>query len=976
MKTRLILPDAERFSLMMLMLMWLVSSSGLSQEPYFRQVGLSGSFGDEQINCLFQDHDGYVWIGTTGGVYQFNGLTLKSPVGSEKFITSGVTAIFEDSQNNLWFGLDDGNVLHFSGHGQPGEVKADSLPDRRITSIIEGNNHRIWIGTYGDGIYYIDDLRMVKMGNGPHLADNYIYSFAKDVKGRIWAGTDNGINLLHVNENNFEIKHITVEDGLPDFIIRHIENDLQGNMWIGMHEYGVCRYDLAEDRIEVPDMFTNWEFGSVNSILAMDDRLWIATNGYGLIEYIHATDRMTSHEEINGINLSRIKTMMRDREGNVWVASGNNIHLSFGNRLGFVHQVETYTTDNIHALIAGSNDFIWFANDEGVFSYYAGNKNRINKYNIGLNLQRQKVMSLYEDMFGYIWIGTFGQGIIRLQPKTGQYKMIGENDGLVNGNVLSIKGNEDEIWFATLGGASRVEVYDDLGNLDFIPEFKNFGKKEGLSNNFIYDLHIDEENRVWFATDGSGVVTYEDDVFWNLGADSVFGNKVVYSVTSGKNMNVWINAAGEGIYKFDGQSPEPFFNDPEHDKLTFSGICANQNNELVLAYDDGIDVLQTITGEVIHYEENAGLPDINPDLNTLSMDRNGNVWIGTSNFLVKYKPRTDTTWTKPRTHIDKVSVFLEPIHTTTDTVFSHAQNHFSFDYSGLWYQYPDKVTYNIKLEGHDLDWMTTRNNNMIYSNLSPGNYVFRVKSGLYANFDNALEASFSFTIKKPYWQTVWFYMLILIVLGVIIFTIIRIRERAISRREEVIREKIKFQFENLKSQINPHFLFNSFSTLIALIELDPDEAIKYVDELSVLFRNVLEYKDMDVITLGEELKIIDNYIRLQKKRYGDNLIISIKNPPDPGKIKIPPLTLQLLIENALKHNVVSKDRPLTIRIFANMEKGFIFVSNNLQLKKEVLSSTGVGIENIINRYRILTDKEINIEKTEDQFTVGIPIIIE
>ena len=183
-----------------------------------------------------------------------------------------------------------------------------------------------------------------------------------------------------------------------------------------------------------------------------------------------------------------------------------------------------------------------------------------------------------------------------------------------------------------------------------------------------------------------------------------------------------------------------------------------------------------------------------------------------------------------------------------------------------------------------------------------------------------------------------------------------------------------FQYENLKSQINPHFLFNSFSTLIALIETEPEKAVDYVSELSVLFRNVLEFKDKEMITLQEELKIAENYLQLQKKRFAENLLIVWQIPEELKISKIPPLTIQLLIENALKHNTVSRDKPLTIYIVSDIEKGYIFVKNNLQLKKEVLSSTGIGIETIVNRYRILTQKEIIIDKSTDSFTVGIPII--
>ncbi|MCB0806276.1 MAG: histidine kinase [Bacteroidales bacterium] len=954
----------------------IINQSTRAQEPWFRQVPATGNFTGQQINTLFQDHAGYVWIGTTGGLYRFDGISFEQLPDPDGLLKVGVSAIGEGDNNHIWVGLDNGNVLRLSGQYIPEPVTADSLPDRRITDIITGNNHRTWFGTYGDGIYYTDDLRLVKMGNGPHLSDNYIYSFVKDEKGRIWVGTDNGINLLDVDSTRFDITHITVDDGLPDFIIRSLEKDQTGNIWIGMHEFGVCRYNTETGKIETPEVFRDWPYGTVNDILALSDRLWIATNGKGLIEYIFNSGEVNRYESQEEINLSRIRKMMQDDEGNAWLVSGTDITLSSGNKLTFIRKAGTYPTDNIHALITCDDGSVWFANDRGVFRFFSNRPDHITKFNTGLDLSRQKIMSLHRDPFGFLWIGTFGQGLLRLDPETGKSIRITEENGLVNGNVLAIKGTTDELWFATLGGASRVLISDNLKNPQFIPHFENFGKKEGLSNNFIYDLHIGKNNQVWFATDGSGVIVYENGSFRNLHPDGEFSNKVVYSVSVCNRGQVWMNVSREGIYCYDGDTTTLCYSDPDHGKLSFSGILINRFGEMVMAYDGGIDVMQTGSGDIIHFEENAGLADIHSDLNTLAEDAKGNVWIGTSDGIIKYNGHSHTFRQKPVTRINNVSVYLEEIDTQSDSVFGHTQNHFAFGYTGIWYQFPEKVFYRIKLEGHDLDWMKTRNNTMIYSNLLPGTYTFRVKSGLYNDFKHADEIAWSFTIEKPYWQTVWFYALIVAVLIIVIFIIIRLRERAISRKQEVIREKIKFQFENLKSQINPHFLFNSFSTLMALIETDTEEALVYVEELSALFRNVLEYKDLDVIPLTKELKIVNNYLSLQKKRFGNNLVIDIEKPEFPDRIKIPPLTLQLLIENAIKHNVVSKVNPLHIRIYSDISKGFIFVTNSLQLKKEVMSSTGIGIENIANRYRILTDREIRIEKDENTFSVGVPIIFE
>lgn len=596
------------------------------------------------------------------------------------------------------------------------------------------------------------------------------------------------------------------------------------------------------------------------------------------------------------------------------------------------------------------------------------------KFPVNLDFSKQKIMSLYEDSFGYIWAGTFGQGIIRINPKTGEQAVITEKDGLVNGNVLSIKGSDKEIWFATLGGASRCQIDDKLASLHFIPHFDNYGKAEGLANNYIYDLFIDPQGRTWFATDGNGIFVFTDDKFINIAKGSLFENKVIYSVTGDDKGNIWINSASEGLYHYDGNNFTSVQYDADVQKMAISGITCNNSDEMVIEYSKGFDVLNTQTNRVIHYEQNAGLIGFESDLNTLAKDKEGNVWIGFSNGLIHYSSPGTQFWNKPKTCINDISVYLVKYDFKKIHEFPANQNHFSFNYIGLWYQYPEKVRYEIKLEGHDLDWIKTKDKNVIYSNLSPGNYTFRVRSGLNDNFENVSTATYSFRINKPYWATWWFYLIVVVVIGSVIAWYIYAREKRLKRKQELLREQIRSQFENLKNQINPHFLFNSFSTLIALIETDTDSAVEYVGELSNLFRSILEYKDQDIIRLEEELKIVENYYNLQRKRYGKNLILTLNIKPEFMSLKIPPMTLQMLIENAIKHNIISKDKPLDIEIFCDEKKEMLYVENNLQPMKENVVSTGTGIKNILNRYRLLTDKKIEIAETALSFKVGLPFI--
>ncbi len=191
-------------------------------------------------------------------------------------------------------------------------------------------------------------------------------------------------------------------------------------------------------------------------------------------------------------------------------------------------------------------------------------------------------------------------------------------------------------------------------------------------------------------------------------------------------------------------------------------------------------------------------------------------------------------------------------------------------------------------------------------------------------------------------------------------------------KEQVERAHLAGQLEGLRNQVNPHFLFNSLNTLIYLIPEEPERAVRFVQQLSKVYRYVLESRDAQLIALREELGFLDAYIFLLRERFGDNICIDLRTDSLAADTAIVPLTLQLLFENAIKHNIISADKPLTLEVFP--ENGYLIVRNNLQRKNQVMDSTGVGLENIRLRYRILTGREVEAIPSERYFTVALPIV--
>jgi two-component system, LytTR family, sensor kinase len=190
--------------------------------------------------------------------------------------------------------------------------------------------------------------------------------------------------------------------------------------------------------------------------------------------------------------------------------------------------------------------------------------------------------------------------------------------------------------------------------------------------------------------------------------------------------------------------------------------------------------------------------------------------------------------------------------------------------------------------------------------------------------------------------------------------------------EKLEKENIKSQYETLKSQINPHFLFNNLNTLASLIEENQKAAVDYVQETADYYRRILNLKDKEIITVEEELDLIKSFLNLQSNRYGDNLRTNINISSEHLQTFVAPLTIQMLVENSIKHNIISREKPLTINISSSVET--IVVSNNLQKREADQSSNMFGLKNISERYSFLTSKKVEVIENDNTFTVNIPIL--
>lgn len=923
-----------------------------------------------KILCLQKHSLGYLLAGTTDGLFRFNGSGFFNYRMNDTIKNVAVSAIAEDNLHTVWIGFQTGEIGFVSNDSVVIFNSEEGHPSVAITDILPDNKGTVYFATAGEGIYYYQNKRFYNLNTDDGLSDNYIYQLQLSGANSIIAGTDQGVNICTIIKGKKNITSYKSNIGIPDNIVRSLTPYSDNTFMLGMQDKGVGLFDVASHIYRPYSAYKEWPFAQVNSTLKSHTGVWVGTETGGLIS---VNEKNASEIKLNnGQRFAKVNHLLHDDEGNVWFTSNQQLVKTSGYQL---QNILPYTSDlysRLNTMLADRDGNIWISSNNRLKQYHSANGIWQSKdYDFSLLDTKTDITSLYQDKFGNIWIGSMGKGIIVLNPYTGKSRNITENPLLLQGSILSINGRDNQIWISSLSGAVLCTLGDENSNVSEAYYFKNFSNVSGIGSNYIYSIMVDSKGRAWFATDGKGLTLYENGTFTNYNKKDGLKDLVIYSLCEDTRGNIWLSTLNGGIYKFDGRrfaniSAEQGLNDK-----TITALAIDKKGNLIAVSKKGINIVDPGTGYIFYIDGDQGITELNGALNCITTTATGHVLLSGAAGIIDYYPSYSSL--KPKIVLESVQLFLKDIDFKSQNRFNYDENNISFSYSGISMSHSSKVKYQYKLEGFSNEWISTVDNNINFPRLPPGTYTFRVRASLNNNFTNSDEAVYRFTIKKPLWLQWWFIICCLLWLSAILLWFIKNRERRVKRWERLEKERIQSQFETLKSQVNPHFLFNSFNTLISVIEESPDKAVEYVEHLSDLYRKIVTYRDKDLISLKEETDLINDYFFIQRKRFGNNLRLNIELSDEQlSEYLIAPLTLQLLAENAVKHNAVSSETPLTIDIFINSK--MLVVKNNLNPKVTVEKGSGMGLQNIQNRYKLLGNEDVKIEKTTTSFIVCIPLI--
>jgi len=926
-----------------------------------------------RILSLQKHSKGYFLVGTTDGLFRFNGNNFQNFPFVDNVAKKAITAIAEDKNGVVWLGMQSGQIGFLQNKSIHLLKAEEGHPAVAITSIKCAPNGTIYFATAGEGVYYYINKRFYNINMDDGLSDNYVYDMMF-TKAGLTACTDKGLNTINVDGGKKNIHTYTSTNGLPDNIVTCLYPKQNADCWIGMQDKGIGTFSPLYNKFIDSTYLKNWTYGQVNSLIVQHNRLYAATENSGIISINYADESMNIAKAIQPVNTNYLKTrnLINDGEGNIWFTSNNELIKTTGSQLQNIIPLTEQQYTEAHAILADHSGNIWINITGGLKKYFKTNSSwQSITFPLSALTEKTDITSLYEDKFGHIWVGTMGKGVIIIDPTTGKSRNLTEDNLLVDGSVVSINGKDAQVWISSLGGAVSCELTDANLNLNAAYNFKNYSKASGIGSNYIYSTLVDSKNRVWFATDGKGVTVFDKGSFKNYNQANGIKSAIIYSICEDKQGNIWFSTSEAGLYKYDGQK---FINISVEDGLndaTITALTVDSNGNIIALSKKGINIIDTKTNAISYFDANQGIKELNSDLNCIT-SYNDKIYFVSNTGIISYTPSYETI--VPKIILDNVQLFLNDIDVSQKKTFDYDENNLSFFFTGISFSHPDKIRYQYKLEGFSNEWITTKDNSINFPKLPAGKYTFKVRASLNNKFSSTSEAGFSFTINKPFWLQWWFITLAILLVSAAVYLYVKTRVKRIKRLDLIEKEKIQSQFETLKSQVNPHFLFNSFNTLISVIEENPSGAVKYTEHLSDLYRKIVTYRDNDTITLKEEIELIKDYFFIQKERFGNNLqLIITLTDIDLKNYRIAPLTLQLLCENAVKHNAISSETPLTIKIFKKDEH--LVVKNNINKKFTKEKGAGMGLQNIQKRYQLLSKKQLSIENSGKEFIVSIPLLL-
>ena len=984
-------------------------SFGQSNPSSFQHLTIENGLSDNRINCVIEDAEGFIWIGTDDGLNKFNGYSSKifrHSADSFSVCSNTIHCAFKDNTNRLWFG---GNGLmvcnpvtgKFISYLHDAD-NTNGLTNNDITAICQDEHGRMWIGTR-QGLFSFDEstgkFRQYLHDTSGSVVDVYrknrIISLVPDHHGGIWMSAIIGLYRFSVTTSAFSAYLFNA--GAPNAVagnqISGLAFDQQGMLWLSVMDSTVCTFDTAEKKFH-PVQFTDPGMQRAskrieNILCDAKGRIWMATTFHGLLVFNPGDKRWENHTHdiFDSRSLCDDKTLslFEDHSGMIWVGTASR---------------------GIDRLSSHPDKFLTYTLQPGKPG----------------SLCENDITAAAQDKKGNLWIGS-KNGLMYFDRKKNSFLCYRHDEW--NSNSLS----HDLVFAVAMDSLQNLWVATDNGLNYFNPVtgfwkhfFHDEKNKQGLPGANVYEIIVRSNGEVWAGT-SSGFCRFvsRDGTFesqYNTPAIARFTREYYTCIFEDSRKTIWLSTSRSGIFHADGNFNilHAYSHSDGFDAGTVHRFSETPDGHILMASDAGLYSWNPNTATVTRIKNNKGNPD--GDIKSVLPENDSVLWIATSHGLDCLVLKNDTAIAGLKNFtaadglqsnafnvgpalkltsgelcfggINGFNLFwpgaivynsvIPPVHLSSfrindqvvdlsrsDWRLAYDQNNFSFEMAGLNYDRPEKNQFAYQLEGFDktLNYCGT-NHVASYTNVPPGNYSLHVVASNNDGLWNMEGARLNITIVPPFWKTGWFRFVTITLLCLAAYFIYFMRVRKIRREEkmtgEINRQIAEARLVALRAQMNPHFIFNSLNSIQHFISgSEKENALKYLSKFSKLIRLVLENAGRNTITVGKELQMLEFYIELEALRFSNAFTYKIFMDKEINKdvVEIPSMLLQPFVENAIIHGLLNKDTP------GKLEVNITRKGNKLVC---VVEDNGVGraAAAIIKEKKMLRDESLGVKMTAER----------
>lgn len=728
------------------------------------------------VNAILQTREGYLWLGTFGGLVRFDGVkfTTYNSGNTPGLKSNRILSLCESKDGTLWIGTENSDVMSFKNGVGKTFTLSDGLPDGYIWAVKEDRKGTLWAGGL-NGLARFQEGRFKLYTTQDGLPDNQVWSINEDKDGKLWFTTENGLAEL------YDEKFVThnPSEGLPKelWITSVLRSD--GSFWLNTNK-GIAHFSdnkftpysnphvpsdwkirtMVEDRegtiwisYALPDAiyrFKDGEFSLYPSKpvkemvrVIYEDRegnLWMGSDGGGLLRF--KKRKLTTYSTADGLASDSVRTVVGDSDGSVWIATNSGLsHWKDG-------QFKTYTDKDgmlsydIFSLCVDRSGSLWIGSNYGLTQFKNG---KFTNYTPKQGLANENVQAIFEDRDGNLWIGTRA-GFSRFRD--GKFVNYHRAHGLVSDDVRYImQARDGAIWLGTIGGLIRFKD----------GAFTNYTSQQGLSNDAVRDIFEEDDGTLWIGTYGGGLNRLKDNRITPITTKDGLFDDFISRILDDGHSNYWI-LGNRGIFKVSRRE----LND-------FADKKINTINFTSFGVADGM----------LSNEGNGGFQPAG------WKTADSKLWFPTIKGIVVVESQESNTVPPPvlieDVLIDRQAVVSDVVQSATrnpksEITLNPDQNNLEIYYTGLSFSRAEQVRFKYQMVGLNDDWVDAgTRRTAYYSYLPPGEYTFKVTAENGDGVWSETTATIKIVVRPPFWRTWWFISLSILGVTFVVFGIYRFR---------------------------------------------------------------------------------------------------------------------------------------------------------------------------------------------------------